>query len=90
MAAEGGPIDFISQPLDPLLPLLSVHLHWTKNKTAADPDFSRRGSPTFYLPKICRNCMEMKKIGPGRRGMRPKFYYVDPPLQDTEKSLICQ
>ena len=35
------------------------------------------------LPKFPKNCMKLKEFGP-RGGARPKFYYVDPPLQLVE------
>ena len=48
-----------------------------------DPGFPRRGhQPKWGLqpiirPKFPKNCMKMKKIGPGER---PKIDDVDPPL----------
>ena len=58
--------------------------------TAADTGFPRGGSPTLkdgwvfqpiIWPIFAKNCMNMKKIGPG--GAHPKFYYVDPPLNSV-------
>ena len=37
---------------------------------------------TYYLANISRNCMKLKKIGPGR--LHRKFAYVDPPLRKSE------
>ena len=34
------------------------------------------GAPTYDFAK---NCMKLKEFGPPG-GLRPKFYYVDPPL----------
>ena len=49
-------------------------------------DFPEEGAPTLQggrqhtiLPNFPKNCMKLKEFGPG--GARPKFYYVDPPLQ---------
>ena len=47
-------------------------------------DFPEMRAPTLgggghtMLPKFPKNCMKLKEFGPG--GVRPKFYYVDPPL----------
>ena len=58
----------------------------------ADPGFPRggganspggRGAPTYDFAKFSqKNCMKLKEFGPpgGGGGARPKFYYVDPPL----------
>ena len=52
----------------------------------ADPGFPRGGganSPGGHqhtiLPKFSKNCMNLKEFGP--LGGRPKFYYVDRPLE---------
>ena len=37
--------------------------------------------PIFW-PNFAKNCMKMKKIGP-RGGVRPKFYYVDQPMNSV-------
>ena len=43
-----------------------------------------RAAPVYHL-NFPENCMKMKKIGLMEgRGAHPKFYYVDPPL-DNEK-----
>ena len=51
----------------------------------ADPGFPRGGGAKSpggrqhtILPNFPKNCMKLKEFGPG--GVRPKFYYVDPPL----------
>ena len=38
------------------------------------------GSQPIIWPKFAENCMKMKEIGPERGGARPKFDYVDLPL----------
>ena len=54
-------------------------------------DFPEEGAPTLrggggrqhtILPNFPKNCMKLKEFEPpgGRGGARPKFYYVDPPL----------
>ena len=35
-------------------------------------------TPTIIWPNFAKNCMKIKKIGPG--DARPKLYYVDAPL----------
>ena len=51
-------------------------------------DFPEEGAPTpqggrqhMILPIFPENCMKLKEFGPPGGGARPKFYYVDPPLQ---------
>ena len=46
--------------------------------SGADPGFSRRGAPTYYLPKFRRKLHGNEENS--TRVTRPKFYYVDPPL----------
>ena len=58
-------------------------------RAVADLGFPRGGganSPGGHqhtiLPKFLKNCMKLKEFGPpGGGGVRPKFYYVDPPLE---------
>ena len=55
--------------------------------TVADPGFPRGGgtnspggAPTYDFAKFSRKLHEIERIWiPGGGGMRPKFYYVDPP-----------
>ena len=51
-------------------------------------DFPEEGAPTpqggrqhTILPNFPKNCMKLKEFGPQGGGARPKFYYVDPPLE---------
>ena len=58
--------------------------------TVADLGFPRGGGVNSpggggrqhtILPNFPKNCMKLKEFGPpGGRGSRPKFYYIDPPL----------
>ena len=41
----------------------------------------RGGRQHTILPNFPKNCMKLKEFGPPGGGARPKFYYVDPPLQ---------
>ena len=60
-------------------------------KTVADPGFPRGGGanspeggqPTYDFAKFSQKLHEIKRIWTpvGEGGVRPKFYYVDPPLQ---------
>ena len=55
--------------------------------TVAGPGFPQGGGvnplgdvPTYDFAKFSqKNCTKLKEFGP--RGARPKFYYVDPPLE---------
>ena len=55
-------------------------------KAVADPGFPRgggadsRGAPTYNFAKCSQKLHEIERIWT-RGGARPKFYYVDPPLQ---------
>ena len=59
----------------------------------AEPGFPRveganppGGYQQTILPKFPKDCMELKEFGPhwgGGGGARPKFYYVDPPLNSN-------
>ena len=59
-------------------------------KSVADPGFPRGGGanspggvPTYDFAKICQKLHEIERIWAprGGGGARPKFYYVDPPLE---------
>ena len=58
-------------------------------KSVADPGFPRGGGAKSpggrqhtILANFPKNCMKLKEFGPpGGGGARPKFYYVDPPLE---------
>ena len=61
-----------------------------KPSPVADPGFPRGGGANslgganirFCQPNFPKNCMKLKEFGPSEGGgTRPKFYYVDPPLQ---------
>ena len=65
-------------------------------KPVADPGFPQGGgtnsagggllAPTYDFAKFSQKLHEIERIWtPGRRGARPKFYYVDPPLQTNEQ-----
>ena len=64
----------------------------------ADPGFPRGGganalggggSQHTILPNFPKNCMKLKEFGPPG-GARPKFYYVDPPLESVEEKIKNQ
>ena len=42
-------------------------------------NFPEVGAPTYNMRKFPKNCMKLKEFGSG--GVRPKFYYEDPPLK---------
>ena len=42
---------------------------------------SPRGAPTYDFAKISQKLHEIERIWTPRGAARPKFYYVDPPLQ---------
>ena len=42
------------------------------------------GRQHTILPNFPKNCMKLKEFGPPGGGARPKFYYVDPPLQCSD------
>ena len=56
--------------------------------SVADPGFPRGGganspgggAPTHNLAKFSQKLHEIERIWTPRGGARPKFYYVDPPL----------
>ena len=57
-----------------------------REQAVADPGFPRGGGANSpggrqhtILPNFPKNCMKLKEFGP-QGGARPKFYYVDPPL----------
>ena len=65
------------------------------NKPVADSGFPRGGganSPggasTYDFAKISQKLHEIERIW-SRGGTRPKFYYVDPPLQTIHYLFIC-
>ena len=70
-----SPIKFLLFHCNALGKTIKAHknLH-TNQQNEHIPEFA----PTYYLVTFSENCMKMKKIEP--RGMRLKFYYVDPPL----------
>ena len=64
-----------------------VYGHVNFNSTrwcGTDPGFPqrghqpKRGRQPIIWPNFAKNCMKMKKIGPGAR---PKIYYIDQPLR---------
>ena len=48
---------------------------------------TRKGTPTYYLVKICQKLHEKNLTERG--SAHPKFYYVDPRLMAGNKHEIC-
>ena len=63
-------------------------------RAGAHPGYRRSANPKgvcrpIIWPMFLENCMEMKIIGQTWEGVRPKFYYVDPPLfRDNTATLL--
>ena len=74
--------------------------HWSNSFliAVADPGFPRGGganspggAPTYDFAKISQKLHEIERIWApgGGGGARPKFYYVDPPLNSTSKTNLA-
>ena len=55
-----------------------VHVRLPTQASGGSRISPRWGCQYMTLPKLPKNCMKLKEFGPQGR---PKFYYVDPPLQ---------